>query len=80
MNAPEPPPPSSEPLHWTQVANGGGLLLLTAVAVAAARASLKASWLLAPVALVLLGIAALAGWGAAVQLSGGAHMDDHPWV
>ena len=80
MSAPEPPPAAREPLHWTQVANGGGLLLLAALAVAGARATLRASWLLAPVALALLGIAALAGWGATVQLSGGAHMDDHPWV
>ena len=80
MNAPEPPPPSSEALHWTHVVNSGGLVLLAALAVAAARASLRASWLLAPVALVFLAIAALAGWGAAVQLSGGADMDDHPWV
>ena len=59
---------------------GAGLLLLAALAVAGARATLRASWLLAPVALALLAVAALAGWGAAVQLSGGAHMDDHPWV
>ncbi|MXY88077.1 MAG: hypothetical protein F4Y92_04395 [Dehalococcoidia bacterium] len=80
MNAPEPAPSAPEPLHWTQVANGGGLLVLAALFVAGARAMLKASWLFAPVALVLLGLAALAGWGAAVQLSGGVHTDDHPWV
>ena len=56
------------------------MLLLAALAVAGARATLRASWLLAPLALALLAVAALAGWGAAVQLSGGAHMDDHPWV
>lgn len=80
MNAPEPPPASPEPLHWTQLVNGGGLVALAALAVAVASASLRASWLLAPVALVCLAIATLAGWGAAVQLSGGARMDDHPWV
>ena len=80
MNAPEPPPAAPEPLHWTQLVNGGGLVALAALALAAASASLRASWLLAPVALVCLAIAALAGWGAAVQLSGGARMDDHPWV
>lgn len=79
MNDPELPPPPSEPFHWTQGANAGGLVVLAALAVAAASASLRASWLLAPVALVLLAIAALAGWGAAVQLSGGARMDDLPW-
>ena len=80
MNHAEPPPPSSERLHWTHAAKAGGLLALAALAVAAARGAINASWLLAPVALVFLAIAALAGWGAAVQLSGGAHMDDHPWV
>ncbi len=80
MSAFEPPPPSSEGLHWTHLVNGGGLVLLAALAVAAARASLRASWLLAPVALVFLAVATLAGWGAAVQFAGGADMDDHPWV
>ena len=80
MNVPEPPPSVPEPLHWTQVVNGGGLVVMAALFLAGARATLKASWLFAPVALVLLGLAALAGWGAAVQFSGGAHMDDHPWV
>ena len=81
MNFAEPPPVEDrEPLHWTHIANGGGLLALAALALAAARGTLNASWLFAPVALVFLVIAALAGWGAAVQLSGGAHMDDHPWV
>ncbi|MCY3602052.1 MAG: hypothetical protein OXH12_03145 [Chloroflexi bacterium] len=81
MNFSEPPPVETrEPLHWTHLVNGGGLLALAAFAVAAARGTLGASWLFAPVALVFLGIAALAGWGAAVQLSGGAQMDDHPWV
>ncbi|MDE2670290.1 MAG: hypothetical protein OXI51_11605 [Chloroflexota bacterium] len=81
MNFSEPPPVETrEPLHWTHVVNGGGLLALAAFSVAAARGTLGASWLFAPVALVFLGIAALAGWGAAVQFSGGARMDDHPWV
>ena len=81
MNHSEPPPVETrEPLHWTHLVNGGGLLALAAFAVAAARGTLGASWLFTPVALAFLGIAALAGLGAAVQLSGGARMDDHPWV
>ncbi len=82
MNAPEPAAPQRNPLrlHWTQAANGGALLLLAALALAGARACLRVSWLLAPAALICVGVAVLAGWGAAVQLSGGARMDDHPWV
>ncbi len=81
MNAPDAAPSASPATpHWTQLANGGALLLLTAIAIAGARAALRTSWLLAPASVALLAIAALAGWGATVQLSGGAHMDDHPWV
>ena len=79
MNAPEPPPRASA-FHWTQLANGGSLLLLAALALAGARICPRAGWMFAPLALPLLAVAALAGWGAAVQLSGGARMDDHPWV
>lgn len=79
MNAPEAPPRASA-FHWTQLANGGSLLLLAALALAGARACLRAGWALAPLALLPLIVAALAGWGAAIQLSGGARMDDHPWV
>lgn len=79
MNAPAAPPRTSA-FHWTQLANGGSLLLLAALALAGARACLRAGWALAPLALLPLAVAALAGWGAAIQLSGGARMDDHPWV
>lgn len=79
MNAPESPPRASA-FHWTQLANGGSLLLLAALALAGARACPRAGWMFTPLALPLLAVAALAGWGAAVQLSGGARMDDHPWV
>jgi hypothetical protein len=37
------------------------------------------AWL-APVALALSGVAALATWGAVVQFLGGEKVDDHPWV
>ena len=79
MNAPEAPPRASA-FHWTQLANGGSLLLLAALALAGARACLRAGWALAPLALLPLIVAVLAGWGAAIQLSGGARTDDHPWV
>lgn len=79
MNAPGAPPRASA-FHWTQLANGGALLLLAALTLAGARACLRAGWALAPLALPLLAVAVLAGWGAAIQLTGGARMDDHPWV
>ena len=79
MNAPEAPPRASA-FHWTQLANGGALLLLAALALAGARACLRVGWALAPLAPPLLAVAMLAGWGAAIQLTGGARMDDHPWV
>jgi len=76
----EPPPSRREPLHWTQIVNGAALLLLAALAIAGVVFSLDFSWWFAPAALVLVPVAGLAAWGALVQLSGGAHMDDHPWV
>lgn len=79
MNAAEAPPRASA-FHWTQLANGGALLLLAALALAGARACPRGGRALAPLALPLLIVAALAGWGAAIQLTGGARMDDHPWV
>ena len=76
----EPPPAHHEPLHWTQVVNGTALLLLGALAIAGLVFSLAFSWWFALAALVLVPVAGLAAWGALVQLTGGAHMDDHPWV
>ena len=40
----------------------------------------RSSWLLAPVSAVLGASALLAGWAAAIHLSGGEKFDDHPWV
>lgn len=76
----EPPPAYDQSLHWTQVVNGLALLLLAAIAIAGVVFSLGFSWWFAPAALVLVPVAGLAAWGALVQLSGGARMDDHPWV
>jgi len=80
VTAPDEPGAAPQPVHWTQFANGGALLALAALAITGARASLRLSWLLAPAAGVLVVVAVLAGWGAAIQLSGGTHTDDHPWV
>ena len=80
MTAPDGPGAAPQPVHWTQLANGAALLALAALAITGARASLRTHWLFAPAAAVLLVISVLAGWGAAIQLSGGTQMDDHPWV
>lgn len=59
----------------------GALLAVAAVsALLTAARTLRASVLFAPAALVLAGAGVLAGWAAAVQLTGGEKYDDHPWV
>ncbi|MEO6397760.1 MAG: hypothetical protein ABIP13_04780 [Tepidiformaceae bacterium] len=40
----------------------------------------RAGWLALPLAPVFGLIAALAGWSAAIHLTGGERFDDHPWV
>lgn len=40
----------------------------------------RSSWLLTPVSALLGASALLAGWAAAIQLTGGEKFDDHPWV
>lgn len=58
-------------------------LALTSVAVTGillGRGALRASWLLAPVAAVFGAASVLAGWAAAIQLTGGEKRDDHPFV
>jgi hypothetical protein len=59
---------------------GIGLVALTAVMVVCARALIRTSSLLGPAAIGLLAGAFLAAWGAAVALTGGEKVDDHPWV
>lgn len=56
---------------------------LAGVAVVAgwvALSSIRASWLLAPVAAIFGGASVLAGWAAAIHLTGGEKFDDHPFV
>lgn len=58
---------------------GGALTsVATLLFVLALRVAGK-GWLLWPVALVMLVVAAFTGWAAAIQLTGGERLDDHPW-
>jgi hypothetical protein len=60
---------------------GLGLGAIAAAGFAGAVALVqKGGWLLSPVAVVLGGAGVLAGWAAAVHLTGGEKFDDHPWV
>ncbi|MEX0783375.1 MAG: hypothetical protein WD557_12050 [Dehalococcoidia bacterium] len=58
----------------------GGLSVVAGGAGAAALALVRVSTWLAPAALGLALVAALAAWGAVVQFLGGEKVDDHPWV
>jgi hypothetical protein len=40
----------------------------------------RTSWMLAPIAVGLAGVAALAAWAAAIHLTGGEKFDDHPFI
>ena len=62
------------------LAKGALLAALSAGAFAVAGRSLRASLLFAPASVVLAGLGVIAGWAAAIQLTGGEKFDDHPWV
>lgn len=64
------------PLLWRGLALVGAALAMLWLALR----SLRASWLLAPVSLLLAVSALLSGWGAAVHLTGGVKHDDHEFV
>ncbi|HEX6031253.1 MAG TPA: hypothetical protein VFY90_07460 [Tepidiformaceae bacterium] len=78
------PPAEPEPARIVPAApllvRGIGLLVLTAATIVSARALMRVSSVLVPVAIGLLAGAFLAAWGAAVALTGGEKVDDHPWV
>jgi hypothetical protein len=78
---PAPPEPRRVVPAGDMLALGAGLaglgLGLWAGAWAAAR---RGGWLLAPLVPVLGGLGVLAGWAAAIHLTGGEKFDDHPWV
>lgn len=78
----EPAPPEPRRLLPEPEAFVRGVAL-AGVAVGAAwvaLSSLRASWLLTPVAAIFGGASVLAGWAAAIHLTGGEKFDDHPFV
>lgn len=64
------------PLLWRGLALAGAAPAMLWLALR----SLRASWLLAPLSLLLMVSALLSAWGAAVHLSGGVKHDDHEFV
>ena len=60
---------------------GLALLAITVAALAGLVGAVnRAGWLPVPLAPVFAIVAALAGWSAAIHLTGGERFDDHPWV
>lgn len=79
-DAPEPEPRWQMP-DRSMLIRGVGLAGLGVAGFGAAAAVVqKGGWLLAPVAAAFAGAGVLAGWAAAVHLTGGEKFDDHPWV
>lgn len=83
-NAPphEPAPPETRRLlpEPETFARGIALTALAVGAAWAALASVRVSWILAPAAAALGAAGILAGWAAAIHLTGGEKFDDHPFV
>lgn len=80
---PHPPPPADQRRLLPQPAflvRAAGLAALAAGSGWAALGLLRMSGWLAPAAVSLAGVAALAAWGALVQFLGGEKVDDHRWV
>lgn len=77
----DPPAPRFRAPAWPVFVRGLGLLALMIAAIAGiAAAASRSAWLLAPAAPVLGLTALLAGWAAAIHLTGGEKFDDNPCV
>lgn len=79
-HAPAEPEPRKLLPEPDALARGVALAGVAVVSGWAAMSSLRASWLLTPVAAVFGGASLLAGWAAAIHLTGGEKFDDHPFV
>ena len=77
---PPPQPPRIIP-EFAMLWRGLGLLTLAIGAFASAAAAARQSpWLAVPGVPVMALAGLLAGWAAAIHLTGGEQFDDHPWV
>lgn len=77
---PAPPEPRFRPPSPEMVVRGAALGGLAVAAGWGAISAVKASAFLAPVGAVLGVASLLAGWAAAIHLTGGEKFDDHPFV
>lgn len=77
---PVPPEPRFRPPSPEMVVRGTALGGLAVAAGWGAISALKASAFLAPLSAVLGLASLLAGWAAAIHLTGGEKFDDHPFV
>ncbi|HXU25569.1 MAG TPA: hypothetical protein VN697_16215 [Tepidiformaceae bacterium] len=75
------PPPKVQLPDAGSVVRGLGLGAISVAAFATAVVTVqRLGWLAAPIAGVLGLGGLLAGWAAAIHITGGEKFDDHPWV
>jgi len=75
------PPPKVQLPDAGSVVRGLGLGAISVAAFAMAAVTVqRLGWLAAPIAGVLGVGGLLAGWAAAIHITGGEKFDDHPWV
>lgn len=77
---PAPPEPRRLLPETPLLIRGLGLAALAAALGCAGLRTMRASWLLAPLAAVLGAGGFLAAWAAAIELTGGEKFDDHKFV
>ena len=77
---PAPPEPRFRPPSMEMVVRGTALAGLAVAAGWGAVSAIRASLLFAPLSAVLGAAGLLAGWAAAIHLTGGEKFDDHPFV
>lgn len=78
---PAPPEPRRIIPERPMLVRGLGLALLAAGGLwGAMLLARNGPWLVKPLALLPGVIGVLAGWAAAIHLTGGEKFDDHPWV
>lgn len=77
---PAPPEPRFQPPSVEMVVRGAALAGVAVAAGWGALSAMRTSTLLAPVSAVLTVVSILAGWAAAIHLTGGEKFDDHPFV